>query len=101
LTPVILEGKKPDSEPASSAVAQINFIEKDYAGYKYLIAVNISSKTFNGEFTIPGVASDGRVEVLFEKRSLSLDEKKLFDRFSGYHALYRKGKIKPRLYRVC
>ena len=84
LTPILLEGKSPDSSSAKCARDQINFIEKDYDGYKYLIAVNISSKTFNGEFSIPRVANASRIEVLFEKRSLSLDGEKLFDRFSGY-----------------
>jgi len=91
LSPVLLErtGAQPAAPKVLSGPAKdplendsISFLLKVHDGKSYLFTVNSSSEPVKAAFPLPNVK--GNAEVLFEDRSVSVENGELTDDFAGF-----------------
>ena len=93
LYPVIQFGEKTADKNIQVKSSEVKFIVRRQKGDLFIIAINNSPSTVNGEFSLTSL-NNAKVEVLFENRELELKNGTFSDSFTQYEPHVYVVKIK-------
>lgn len=79
---------------ASIANKNVIAMTRKYDGYVYVITVNLEDKAFETSVTLPIGFYEGDVEVMFENRSIKLDEGSFKDDYKAHRRHVYRVKVK-------
>lgn len=80
----VLRSKATDIIAPSPGQKSIESITKEAAGQQYVLAVNASPEPVTADFRVPDTLKLKQIEVLFEKRTLPVNDSKFTDRLEAY-----------------
>jgi hypothetical protein len=66
-----------------SGPSGVSFIARQYQGQTHVLAVNPTSQSIQGSFSVAGLAAGKQVSVLFESRTITTESGQFSDSFDG------------------